>query len=62
MVNLHLELSLLRNGRPSLKRDYESVHDDPCEGHMKSTTKPEIIEKVHDMILENRRMRGKLVK
>jgi DNA-binding Xre family transcriptional regulator len=34
-----------------------SLEDDPCEGCPKSATAPEIIEQVHDMVLDDRRMK-----
>jgi hypothetical protein len=43
----------IRNGMPSLN----SLENDPREGRPKSATPPEIIEQVHDMILDDRRMK-----
>jgi hypothetical protein len=34
-----------------------SLEDDPREGRQKSATTPEIIEQVHDMVLDDRRMK-----
>ena len=34
-----------------------SLEDDPREGRPKSATTPEIIEQVHDMVLDDRRMK-----
>jgi hypothetical protein len=34
-----------------------SLEDDPCEGCPKSAKTPEIIEQVHDMVLDNRWMK-----
>jgi plasmid maintenance system antidote protein VapI len=34
-----------------------SLEGDPCEGRPKSTTPPEIIDQVHDMVLDDRRMK-----
>jgi transposase len=39
------------------KRGRTSLEDDPPEGRPKSATTPEIIEQVHDMILDDRRMK-----
>jgi hypothetical protein len=34
-----------------------SLEDDPCEGRTKSATRPEIIEQVHNMVLDDWRMK-----
>jgi len=39
------------------KRGRTSLEDDPREGHSKSATTPEIIEQVHDMVLDDGRMK-----
>jgi histone-lysine N-methyltransferase SETMAR len=39
------------------KRGRTSLEDDPREGRPKSATAPEIIEQVHDMLLDDRRMK-----
>ena len=39
------------------KRGRTSLEDDPREGRPKSETTPEIIEQVHDMLLDDRRMK-----
>jgi transposase len=39
------------------KRGCTSLEDDPREGHPKSATPPEITEQVHDMVLDDRRMK-----
>jgi histone-lysine N-methyltransferase SETMAR len=39
------------------KRGRTSLEDDPREGLPKSATTPEIIEQVHDMVLDDRRMK-----
>jgi transposase len=39
------------------KRGPTSLEDDPREGHPKSATTPEITEQVHDMLLDDRRMK-----
>ena len=42
------------------KRGRTSLEDDPREGRPKSaTTTPEIIEQVHDMVLDDRRMKAR---
>jgi hypothetical protein len=38
-------------------RGRTSLEDDPHEGPPKSATTPEIIEQVHDMVLDDRRMK-----
>jgi hypothetical protein len=39
------------------KRGRTDLEDDPREGHPKSATTPEIIEQLHDMVLDDRRMK-----
>jgi transposase len=39
------------------KRDRTSLEDDPHEGRPKSATTPEIIEQVHNMVLDDCRMK-----
>jgi len=39
------------------KRGRTSLEDDPREGHPKRAITPEIIEQVHDMVLDDRWMR-----
>jgi histone-lysine N-methyltransferase SETMAR len=39
------------------KRGRTSLEDDPREGRPKSATTPEIFEQVHDMLLDDRRMK-----
>jgi hypothetical protein len=39
------------------KRGRTSLEDDPREGCPKSATPPEIIKQVHDMVLDDRRMK-----
>jgi hypothetical protein len=55
MVTLRLRFQQLRNGLPSL--NVASLEDDPHEGCPKSATTPEIIEQVHDIILDDLRMK-----
>ena len=46
-------VSTVKKWAAEFKRGRESVQNDPREGHPKTVTTPEIIEKVHDMILED---------
>jgi hypothetical protein len=39
------------------KRGRTNLEDDPREGRLKSATTPEITEQVHDMVLDDRRMK-----
>lgn len=39
------------------KHGHTSLKDDQCEGRSKTATTPEIIEKVHDIVLDNRRVK-----
>ena len=59
------DLETSRKGAPYIydisslrvKRGRTSLEDDPREGRPKSATTPEIIEQVHDMLLNDRWMR-----
>jgi histone-lysine N-methyltransferase SETMAR len=46
--------STIKKWAAEFKRGRTSLEDDPCEGHPKSATTPEIIEQVHDMVLDDR--------
>jgi histone-lysine N-methyltransferase SETMAR len=39
------------------KRGRTGLEDDPCEGRPKSSTTPEIIEQMHDILFDDRRMK-----
>jgi transposase len=39
------------------KHGCTSLEDEPCEGHPKSATTPEIIEQVHDLVLDDWQMK-----
>jgi transposase len=49
--------STIKKWAAEFKHGHTSLEDDPHEGHPKSATTPEIIEQVHDMILDDRRMK-----
>jgi transposase len=49
--------STIQKWAAEFKRGCTSLEDDPREGCSKSATTPEIIEQVHDMVLDNRRMK-----
>jgi len=49
--------SKIKKWAAEFKRGRTSLEDDPCEGHPKSATTPEIIEQVHDMLLGDGRMK-----
>ena len=49
--------STIKKWAAQFKRGRTSLEDDPLEGRPKSTTTSEIIEQVHDMILDDRRMK-----
>jgi len=46
--------STIQKWAAEFKRGHTSLEDDPCEGLPKSGTTPEIIEQVHDMVLDDR--------
>ena len=47
----------LHVSRIRVKRGRTSLEDDPREGRSKSATTPEIIEQVHNMVLDDQRMK-----
>jgi len=49
--------STIKKWAAEFKPGRTSLEDDPCEGRPKSATTPEIIEQVHDVVLDNRRMK-----
>jgi transposase len=49
--------STIKKWAAEFKRGRTSLEDDPREGRPKSLTTPEIIEQVHDMVLDDRRMK-----
>jgi histone-lysine N-methyltransferase SETMAR len=49
--------STMRKWAAEFKRGRTSLGVDPREGRPKSATTPEIIEQVHDMVLDDRRMK-----
>jgi hypothetical protein len=49
--------STIKKWAAEFKRGHTSFEDDPREGHPKSATTPEIIAQVHDMVLDDQRMK-----
>jgi transposase len=49
--------STIKKWAAEFKRGRTSLEDDPLEGRPKSATTPDIIEQVHDMVLDDRRMK-----
>jgi len=49
--------STIKKWAAEYKRGRTSLEDDPCKGHPKSATTPQIIEQVHDMVLDDWRMK-----
>ena len=49
--------STIKKWAAEFKRGRTSLEDDPHEGRPKSTLSPDIIEQVHDMVLDDRRMK-----
>jgi transposase len=50
-------ISTIKKRAAQFKRDHISLGDDPREGRPKSATTPVNIEQVHDMVLDDRRMK-----
>jgi len=51
--------STIKKWAAEFKHGHTSLEDDPRKGHPKSATPPEIIEQVHDMVLDDRRMKAR---
>jgi len=51
-----LSFSTIKKWAAEFKRGRTTLEDDPRKGHPKSATTPEIIEQVHDMLLDDWRM------
>jgi hypothetical protein len=49
--------SKIKKWAAEFKRGHTSLEDDPCVGRPKSSATPEIIEEVHNMVLDNQRMK-----
>jgi len=49
--------STIKKSAAKFKHGHTSLEDDPREGRPKSATTPEIIEQVHDMVLDDWRMK-----
>jgi transposase len=49
--------STIKKWAAKFKHGRTSLEDDPHEGHPKSATPPEIIQQVHDMVLDDRRIK-----
>jgi transposase len=49
--------STIKKWAAEFKRGRTSLEGDPREGHPKSATTPDIIEQVHDIVLDDRRMK-----
>ena len=49
--------STIKKWAAEFKRGRTSLEGDPCEGHPKRATTPEIIEQVHDVVLDDWQMK-----
>jgi hypothetical protein len=49
--------STIRKWATEFKCDHTSLEEDPCEIRPNSTTTPEIMGQVHNMVLDDRRMK-----
>jgi transposase len=49
--------STIKKWAAEFKHGHTSLEDDPRKGRQKSATPPEIIQQVHDMVLDDRRMK-----
>ena len=57
MGTLLLRFQTIKTWAAEFKRGRTGLEGDPREGRPKSATTPEIIEQVHDMVLDDRRMK-----
>jgi histone-lysine N-methyltransferase SETMAR len=55
--DLSPSFSTIKKWAAEFKRGHTSLEDDPREGRPESATTPEIIEQVHDMVLDDWRMK-----
>jgi histone-lysine N-methyltransferase SETMAR len=55
--NSSLSFTTIKKWAAEFKRGRTSLEDDPREGRPKIATAPEIIEQVHDVVLDDRRMK-----
>jgi len=53
--------STIKKWAAEFKRGRTGLEDDPREGCPNSATTPEIIEQVHDMVLDDRRMKARAI-
>jgi len=56
MGTLLLRFQTIKTWAAEFKRGRTGLEDDPREGRPKSATTPEIVEQVHDMVLDDRRI------
>jgi len=60
-INVYVDsspsFSTIKKWAAEFKRGRTSLEVDPHEGYPKNATTPEIIEQVHDMVLDDRRMK-----
>jgi len=56
-VDCTASFSTIKKWAAEFKRGRTSLEGDPREGRPKSATTPEIIEQVHDMVLDDKRMK-----
>ena len=49
--------STIKKWAAEFKHGCTSLEGDPCEGRQKSGTTPEIIEQLHNMVLDDRQMK-----
>jgi len=58
-MKVYTSFSTIKKWAAEFKRGCTCLEDDPREGRPKSATTPENIEQVHDMILDDRRMKAR---
>jgi hypothetical protein len=56
-VNKYININIIKKWAAEFKCGHTSLEDDPREGRPKSAAPPEIIEQVHDMVLDDGRMK-----
>ena len=60
-LNVKLRCQKVKKWAVEFKRGRTSLEDDPREGRPKSATTPEIMEQVHAMVLDDQRIKVRVI-